>query len=252
MIVTQMGDDESSSSSLEAHHQVKEESSTGSKPTASLSFSIARLINKVPDAPQRSMAPATVGSGSNPVYPIPMWPSSRPDSLNQMLIRGVLPSSETVMVATLMRHYQQLYGQHLLQPMMSAGLHHHHQPGSNLHKVEILRSAAAAASLHHYRPPPAAPHGTFLEIFLLGLSTLDQRFGPFFRPLVPAALERHIRNPSRILFHGFQQQCPATILSHREQIRVHETLTAAATQPGRTGRGGGRRGGDHGRRGRRG
>ena len=155
-----MGDEESSS-------RVKEEApvKTSSTVKPSLSFSIARLINKVPDAPSaphRSPGPAgPSGSSSfNPVYPIPMWPSSRlasSDSLN--LIRaGVLPSSE--MVATLMRHYQQLYGQHLLHQPMMAGIAGLHQPGSNLHKVEILRSAAAAASLHHRTPlsAAAAPH----------------------------------------------------------------------------------------------
>ncbi len=175
-----MGDEDqnSNSSSISInsdHHQMP-------KPP-SLSFSIARLINKIPETSvTESRQPSAVPA--NPVYPIPMWaPSSNSRTLpsaplpasqhlNQMLLRGMLHNSgfanETV--ATLMRHYQQLYGQH--NPLLLAGSNgqlnfpspssHVHQllassAGqnhlSNLHKVEILRSAAAAASLHH-RPIP--------------------------------------------------------------------------------------------------
>lgn len=155
------------------------------RPTAS-----APSINPVypiPIWPPVSTASAPVNSR----LPVPSE-----HQLNQMLIRGVLQqhhssgfsaASETVMV-TLMRHYQQFYGQHhpasqqhsllagnLIPPsalmngqhplLASSGNNVAHM--SNLHKVEILRSAAAAASLHHHHNRPAtssASHGKLLGL----------------------------------------------------------------------------------------
>lgn len=150
------------------------------KPSAQLSFSIARLINKMPNEPSASSTVnQPLDSNLPPVYPIPMWPPTstsssanqtrmpafplpgycEPASLNQML-RTVLMHHQsglpTDALATLMRHYQhQFYG----HPSPNvAGLFH--QPptslppslnlsatvaAANLQKVEILRSAATAS-----------------------------------------------------------------------------------------------------------
>lgn len=142
------------------------------KPSAaSLSFSIARLINgdvasasdTSPTAP--STATTQTASSKKPVYPIPMWPqapalikptaagwpfpgyaaslpatSAYTDPNFNAMLRHVLHNSgfPTDTVAALVRHYQTLYGGAAVAA------------AANLHKVEILRSAAAAASLHHH------------------------------------------------------------------------------------------------------
>lgn len=168
------------------------------KPSAPLSFSIARLINKVPnDSPAATSDRPSVRSSSDPpVYPIPMWPptstSSRgpafpatlpsygEPSFNQML-RTVLMHHQTGLptdaLAALMRHYQQQFYSH-----PPAGLFHHPVApaplnlsataavaAANLHKVEILRSAATA-SLQHRPLSIGQPHGIVLLIGLFLLA----------------------------------------------------------------------------------
>ena len=164
-------------------------SGSSNKPSAQLSFSIARLINKVPSdsppAPAVRSDPASLLHQYPPVYPIPMWPPSSnarfpqgslpgycEPSLNQML-RTVLmhqTALPTDALATLMRHYQQQFYAH-----PPAGLFPPPPPpplnlsataavaraaaatnAANMHKVEILRSAASA-SLQQQRPHH--PHG---------------------------------------------------------------------------------------------
>ena len=143
------------------------------KPSAaSLSFSIARLINgdvasvSETSATASSLASTQAASSKKPLYPIPMWPqapalvkpatsgwpfpgyatplpaaSAYTDPNINAMLRHVLHNSgfPSDTVAALVRHYQTLYG-----GAAAAA-------AANLHKVEILRSAAAAASLHHHQ-----------------------------------------------------------------------------------------------------
>ena len=164
-------------------------SGSSNKPSAQLSFSIARLINKVPSdsppAPAVRSDPASLLHQYPPVYPIPMWPPSSnarfpqgslpgycEPSLNQML-RTVLmhqTALPTDALATLMRHYQQQFYAHpptgLFPPPPPPPLNLSASAAvaraaaapnaANMHKVEILRSAASA-SLQQQRPHH--PHG---------------------------------------------------------------------------------------------
>lgn len=169
------------------------------KPTAPLSFSIARLINKVPnDSPA---ATSNRPSTHPPVYPIPMWPPTSTSNnsrgpafpaslagygepnLNQML-RTVLMHHQTGLptdaLAALMRHYQQQFYSH-----PPAGLFPSHPvapaplnlsataavAAANLHKVEILRSAATA-SFQHRPLSIGQPHGISIDLGLIHLSCI--------------------------------------------------------------------------------
>jgi hypothetical protein len=124
-------------------------SSSNNKPSAQLSFSIARLINKLPANETSSHDNRPSGSSSSssvnvqpqhpPVYPIPMWaPTSTPtanvttrplafqsqmmpgyfqqqqqqpfpDNSLNQMLRNVLMHQPTDALATLMRHYQQQF-----------------------------------------------------------------------------------------------------------------------------------------------
>ena len=146
---------------------------------ASLSFSIARLINgDVASASETSASAASAAaaaaaaaaatqaaSSKKPVYPIPMWPQA-PSLMKPAAPGWPFPGYATSLPATsaytdpnfnaMLRHVLHNSG---FPADTVAALVRHYQTlyggaaaaaAANLHKVEILRSAAAAASLHHH------------------------------------------------------------------------------------------------------
>lgn len=185
-------------------------------PPVSLSFSIARLINNLPeqrDCQERptkddvkvittTTIPATTATATlptldnnnsngftkNPLYPIPMWaqPQALPWGFSHL---AAVQQPQWSRDAKFNQMLCQLLHTSALAPEAVTALVHHYQQmyantnissAANLHKVEILRSAAAAAANQHFSVTAAAAAASATNSYLMPQAKRNPFLGSFF------------------------------------------------------------------------